>query len=271
MKILLVTSTNSKLLSAYSHLFFRTFNENLDPSIDVIVVTEDNTALFDPTRGRFKIIEDSTRAREFRNKFSALTEPRGYKLNLLGDPPRGDAPQLRVDFSYEYDAYRFHHKPFAVEQVYNQIAGLDYDRLVWIDSDTIALKPISPFDLSEFCVKDLKDDRTVMTYLGRVNKYSECGFLGFNLRAADTGRYITAVAEMYHSGWIFSLPEWHDSYVWDHCRKLFEETGVCFENISGPGFKTGHPFVNSGLGKMIDHLKGPARKRAGRSFEKDFI
>jgi hypothetical protein len=178
---------------------------------------------------------------------------------------------LRVDFSYEYDAYRFHHKPFAVEQVYNQIVESDYDRLVWIDSDTIALKQISPDDLSKFCVADPKDARTVMTYLGRANKYSECGFLGFNMRAPDTGSYIRAVAEMYHSGWVFSLKEWHDSYVWDHCRRLFEENGSCFENISGTGFNTVHPFVNSGLGKIIDHLKGPARKRAGKSFDKDYI
>jgi hypothetical protein len=66
MKILLVTSTNSKLLAAYSNLFFRTFNENLHPSIDVIVVTEDSPSVFDSNRGRFEVIEDGVRAREFR-------------------------------------------------------------------------------------------------------------------------------------------------------------------------------------------------------------
>ena len=77
--------------------------------------------------------------------------------------------------------------------------------------------------------------------------------------------------EIYLSGEIFSLKEWHDSWIWDHVRREFEKSNIVFKNLSGEKFEQlEHPFVNCNLGKYFDHLKGP-RKSAGYSPKEDYI
>ena len=100
-----------------------------------------------------------------------------------------------------------------------------------------------------------------MSYLGRKDSYSECGFLGFNLKHPEFYNYINRVINIYITGEIFSLKEWHDSWIWDHVRIEFEEKNILFKNISGKGYAHHHPFINSGLENFFDHLKGPVRKR----------
>jgi hypothetical protein len=65
---------------------------------------------------------------------------------------------------------------------------------------------------------------------------------------------------------IFTLEEWHDSYVFDHVRKIAPVTELNWSNdiIKGEG----HPLINSAWGAWLDHLKG-ARKSLGRSKLKD--
>ena len=50
----------------------------------------------------------------------------------------------------------------------------------------------------------------------------------------------------------------------------FEAQNVIFKNISGDASVLEHPFINCGLGKYFDHLKGPQRKQIGHSFIKDY-
>ena len=114
-----------------------------------------------------------------------------------------------------------------------------------------------------------------MSYLGRTHfppgrPYSECGFLGFNLKHEEFKRFINRMVEVYSSGEIFSYVEWHDSWIWDQIRQEFEEKNINFKNISGPIFeKLEHPFVNCNLGKFFDHLKGN-RKNTGSSHKEDY-
>ena len=61
--------------------------------------------------------------------------------------------------------------------------------------------------------------------------------------------------------------EWHDSWIWDEVRKEFEVQGVHFKNISGNAVHLEHPFINCGLGEYFDHLKGPERKKIGKSMD----
>ena len=54
-------------------------------------------------------------------------------------------------------------------------------------------------------------------------------------------------------------------------RYEFEEyKKTNFKNISGKGFELEHPFINCGLEEFFDHLKGPNRKKEGRSFLDDY-
>ena len=66
---------------------------------------------------------------------------------------------------------------------------------------------------------------------------------------------------------IFSLEEWHDSFVFEEVRKVVQDKNpqARFYNISGNLINgEGHPVINSDLGAYIDHLKGD-RKEVGKS------
>ena len=68
---------------------------------------------------------------------------------------------------------------------------------------------------------------------------------------------------------IFTLPEWHDSYVFDAVRRglpFLEELNWSAGLIKGEG----HPLINSEWGAYLDHLKG-ARKQLGHSKKSDLL
>ena len=60
------------------------------------------------------------------------------------------------------------------------------------------------------------------------------------------------MTDIYVTGEIFSLNEWHDSWIWDYVRLEFEKKKTKFKNISNI---YEHPYINSGLGEIFDHLK----------------
>jgi hypothetical protein len=165
-----------------------------------------------------------------------------------------------------FDAVRFSFKLFAIEVGKESISkGSPF---AWIDADVRCLKPFSRKDLEPF----LPRAGELMSYLGRdCAPYSECGFLGFNAVHPRLADYFQRMRELYLTGEIFSLEQWHDSWLWDAVRKEFERIGTKFRNISGPAATTEHPFINCGLGEFFDHLKGPNRKERGRSLKEDYI
>ena len=106
-----------------------------------------------------------------------------------------------------------------------------------------------------------------MSYLGRNKQYSECGFLIFNLNHEYCYDYLRSMKKMYTKNTIYTLPEWHDSYVWDYVRNKFEKrNGIKNYSISGHD-KDGHVLLKTKLYHYIDHLKGPL-KAVGSSDKK---
>ena len=65
---------------------------------------------------------------------------------------------------------------------------------------------------------------------------------------------------------IFTLDEWHDSFVFDAVRQSMglKEFNWSAGVISGEG----HPLINCEWGAYLDHLKGD-RKDLGKSKDKD--
>ena len=79
--------------------------------------------------------------------------------------------------------------------------------------------------------------------------------------------------DLYVTGDLFNLREYHDSFVFDVLRKDFHSLrGTRFHNISPelPGKGPGHPFIASRLGEYMDHMKGAKRKELGHSLPDDF-
>ncbi len=159
------------------------------------------------------------------------------------------------------DGVRFCYKVYAYTHAIIKHKD-DYDYIIGIDADSIFLKPLTLNVMKSAIIKEGR----MLTYMGRGNQYSECGFLGFNMKHPDTVDYATEMKRMYDSDEIYNLIEHHDSYIWDHVRKKFEEERGTQNNNIGDNGK-GHIQARCVLGEYYDHTKGSKRKSWGFSTE----
>jgi hypothetical protein len=86
-----------------------------------------------------------------------------------------------------------------------------------------------------------------------------------NLKSPATQSFLKEFQRVYDEAetGIFTMAEWHDSFVFDEVRKKFpymKQLNWSHGIIRGEG----HPLINSDWGAYLDHLKGD-RKTAGRS------
>jgi hypothetical protein len=91
-----------------------------------------------------------------------------------------------------------------------------------------------------------------------------------NLRSQTVQNFLREFQRMYDDAeqGIFTLAEWHDSFVFDVVRTKFRnqlrENNWSRGIINGEG----HPLINCEWGAYLDHLKGN-RKSSGKSLDKD--
>jgi hypothetical protein len=167
-----------------------------------------------------------------------------------------DAGLVRDEYNYRRDAVKFSYKTAALEVAVEQ---LDCDVLIWIDADVFTHSPIS-LDWLE----SLFPDDFAVAMLDRVRKdYPETSFTMFRLPAGK--QVIDRCAKIYRTDKVFSLPQWHDGYVFGHVMRTDK---VRFTSLSGFGRNYSNAFVNSRLGEKMDHLKGQ-RKRFARTEKKE--
>ena len=133
-------------------------------------------------------------------------------------------------------------------------------KVFWLDSDSIlhADVPETFFDLM------LPDDK-LACYLGRDGWYfTESGFLGFNMNHPKAKNFVDNYVKMFIVG-TFLANAIHGRLCWNDCGgfdaiRHLSGNGEEFVNIAKDLPKnTMHVFINSDLGKYIDHRKG-ARK-----------
>ncbi|MFO1128692.1 MAG: hypothetical protein U1E66_09730 [Rhodospirillales bacterium] len=163
---------------------------------------------------------------------------------------------------YRWDAVRFSHKPFAI---FDAARRADTDVLFWIDADIRVFADVPLGFLEEVMPPDC-----FISYLRRP-RFSECGFVGYNLRHPATRVFLTEFERLYTSHALFKEREYHDSFLFDVIRRRVERRGsVSYDIGQGIGNEGGHVFVNSPLGRFMDHMKGE-RKAEGRSRDSDLI
>jgi len=226
MKILVVTSYNNKLYKEYAHRFKNTYNWKFD-----LKVYNEDEDMFD--------LIPECKAFVDRNK-----------SKFIPDTLEG----------FYIDGVRFCYKVYAyTHAILNE---KDYDYIIGIDADSVFYKEMT----EQFVRTRLYSPDKMMTYLGRGQQYSECGFLGFNMKHPETINYATEMRRMYDSDEIYNLDEQHDSYVWDHVRLRFEGKKQV-RNLNIGDNKGGHVQARSVLGNFYDHTKGRERKLKGRSKE----
>lgn len=161
--------------------------------------------------------------------------------------------------SFKFDGVRFCYKVYAYTDA---ILNNYVDGLICMDADSVFYKPID-FD---FVKKHLHKEGCMMTYLGRLHQYTECGFLYFNLQHPNIKEYAQRCQDLYNTDELYNLKEYHDCEVWDTVRaKMEKEYNINNINLT-PNFPAGHAQAASILGKYYDHCKG-ARKDSGRSPE----
>jgi hypothetical protein len=162
-------------------------------------------------------------------------------------------------YNFRFDAVRFAHKTAAVIDAAERS---ERDLLIWIDADTVTHSQVT----IEFLRELAPGAAHVISWLDRQFKYPECGFYILNLRNPETMALIREWKALYTSDLLFHLPEWHDSYV---LETLIKKMHLGRKSISGPvGYLTSHPFINSPLGAVMDHMKGD-RKTKGISRASD--
>jgi len=156
------------------------------------------------------------------------------------------------------DGVRFSYKVYSY---IHAILNTKCDGLICIDADSVFYKPIN----SDWIEKYIHREDCMMTYLGRGDQYSECGFLYFNMKHPKVKTYARYMRYLYNNDLIYNLKQQHDSWVWDYARTNLEKKYKVKNHNIGDD-KRGHVQARSCLGQVYDHTKGN-RKINGRSPE----
>jgi len=163
----------------------------------------------------------------------------------------GKQPKETV-YNFRYDANRFFRKVFAITH-YAQSQYAQF--FAWLDADVIVHS-----DVPENYLQTLLPEESFVAFLNRPSLYTETGFLLFDIYHDKATEFFDMYWNLYATGAFKYLGEYHDCYVFDFVRTLLEVPEHALN-----AKETDHPFINSDLGKYMDHMKGPERKQAGRS------
>lgn len=256
MKYTVVTTFNADGYNRYGQRMIQTFLQNWPSDIQLVVYAEDcAVAESAPNLAVHDLAVASPELVKFKQQWAGVPRANG---DVSTDPVRSRRKDSGKGF--KWDAVRFSHKVYAIfaaARTYNT------DWLIWMDADMVCHSPIGTEFLDRMCASD-KD----ICFLGRANKYTECGLYAMNLRSKSTARFLEVFQQYYDDAeqGIFRLMEWHDSFVFDHVRKIVSLQGLDWSShlITGEG----HPLINTEWGAYLDHLKGD-RKSLGRSKAKD--
>lgn len=251
MKYSVVTTFNSKGLESYAQKMIDTFEAFWPAEVDFYICTENcqprtsrsNTHVVD-------LLAESQRLNTFieRHRDNPLAHGRA-------GPPDVFSPKKQ----FRWDAVRFCYKVYSVALISERISQ---GWLLWLDADTLTHSLVTLADLDR-----LMPQHAMISYLGRGENYhSECGWVGYNLDHPSTRAFIKDFVKMYDTDAIFKEQEWHDSYIWDIVRRRYQHSGYFYNlnNSTDPKGLAGHPFINSELGRFMDHVKGN-RKDQGAS------
>jgi len=257
MKYTVVTTFNDAGLKLYGQRMIDTFEQLWPAEVDLAVCAENCRPQFQ--RSNTKIYD----LLNLSNKLNVFLQR--HRNNPRAHGQDGPPEVFDPNKSFRWDAVRFCYKIYSIKLISDYV---NTDWLIWVDADTVTHSAVTTQDLDRLC-----PNTAMIGYLGRGEKYhSECGWVAYNLRHAETRNFINDLSGMYDQDRIFDLPEWHDSYVWDVIRRRYQEHNQ-FHNLNtthGRPNRAGHPFINSELGRFMDHLKGN-RKQLGRSKPQDLV
>lgn len=267
--ITVITTFHPDGYTKYGQRFLESFAKNVDPRIKLLVYAEGILPQNPDTR-RIEILSAE----------KALPKLQAFKEKYKDDPKANGIPPDDIkarrprdwDKKFKWDAVRFANKTYAVFDACTKCR----DWVVWMDADSYIH---SPWSYEDF-IKLLPQDKWI-TYVGRgkgSQTWPECGFYGLNLNQNMCKAFIKEFELFYEKAeeGIFTLEEWHDSYVFGHILNKMKDLGSVLDYSADMYLKEaktgggGHPLINGPLGKFMDHMKG-GRKDTGKSRQKDLM
>ena len=267
--ITVVTTFHKLGLEKYGQRFLDSFAERVDKRIKLIVYAEDCSPIVDPMCENITVL----------NAKEALPKLNSFKARWKNDPRANGIPPADIRArrprdhhkKFKWDAIRFANKTYAVFDAFEKNNGW----IVWMDADSYIH---SPWSYDNFIA--LLPKNAYITYVGRgkgSQTWPECGFYGMNKNHPVCHSFIEDFERMYEDAenGIFTLEEWHDSYVFGEILKKYKDFPshdysadmYLREASTGGG---GHPLINGPLGKFMDHMKG-GRKDQGKSKPSDIM
>ncbi len=251
MHIWLVTTFANAAWNVYARTCLQSLKDNLPQAVKLCVGLDDDE-LYGPVKhmldtpshdgksihehGMFEIfLGRGTDHQAFINQFKGRDHPTEYRLQ----------------------ATRFCHKIFVLKKVMDKAMKLADDirpsHIIWWDADARLLRPVKPEEIEAL----MPTGEEAVSYLGRRDwDHSECGFMGFSL---EKGKAIIDFMHSYYvQGLVFSLPQWHDSYLFDVARKNY----TC-KNLS-EGVPGNNVWAGTALGEFSEHWKGETAKERGK-------
>jgi hypothetical protein len=240
-----VTSMSQSYYDKIGNVMLNSWIEKWPEDVKLRVYTEDGLKL--PQHPKYEVYD----------VFKEEPELRKFVERHKDRPDQQNPKELHLG------AVRFSYKTFSIiNACLNKVA----DYVIWLDADTL-----THTDVTIDFLESIVDDNKYLTYLGRENNYSECGFVIYNTNHPCNDAFMSRWKMEYTHDGVFSYPQWHDSYVFDQIRKLFESDKLISNiNLTPWGKDYDHVFINSVLGEYMDHMKGP-RKDTGSSNKSDLF
>jgi hypothetical protein len=273
MKLKVITSYKPGTWNTFAKRGIHSMAEQFPKEVDIFLYCEETQPTNVASRIKcVNLIEAEPELFKFKNKYKNDPVANGKLTQIPNGVRRSNQLQgLDKDKeSFLWDAVRFSNKVFCVINAVRN--SQEYDYVLWIDADTFTFRPVPLNFFSNLLPMD-----TMLTYLGRENPmlndggvYPECGFVGYNLKHVEIQNFINDWEDLYKTGNVFKILEWHDSFVFWHLTKLYREQKNIKINDIGyqKGVKGHHVFINSELGLYMDHFKGK-RKTNKTSTKKD--
>jgi len=269
--ITVVTTFHKPGLEEYGQRFLDSFAERVDKKIKLLVYAEGCSPTIDPMCENIRVFdqfEALPKLNAFKSTWSAVPKANGI-------PPDDIKARRPRDWhkKFKWDAVRFANKVYAVFDACERSS----DWCVWMDADSYIHSDWSYEDFKKL----LPDDKWI-TYVGRgkgSQTWPECGFYGLNLKHGACQTFLEEFERFYEDAenGIFTLEEWHDSFVFGHILNKMKTLRPDILDYSANMYmreaKTGgggHPLINGPLGKFMDHMKGD-RKVTGKSKKSDML
>ena len=237
-KVTILTTFSDKGYEVYAKHCISSLQRFLADDIEMIVYT-DTPRDFNKPNWINKILEKEVpELTEFKKRNSYRTVPEGTK-------------------GFIWDGVRFSHKSYAWCH-----AGLntDSDIVIWLDADTEAIENIDINYLSKFMPFGY-----VSSYLGRPGRYTETGWLAWNMNHPDSKKFFQRFKQYYNEDLIYNLKGFTDCHVYDAVRQEFEAEGIPSYDITKDMPKD---VFNQALKGYMTHYKGPDKTNREKYYSK---